>query len=613
MGLPNRLRSILLLTGILAGIIVNAQVSDSLCRRMTILQKDLQQKKLKDTDYLRAVDSIAPRLEMEDSLPLMLTTYRDIVFSKPGPGARRASYYTYLALNAYNTHRPGAAIYYAEKNNEEKTAAGLFEKGGLSHSDLFAMSLYYNNRNYPRVIAKYLVLRPSLTAIPSAVAAGKTSPEQAFLALSILEAVVYTASRTGDGPRMEETFRLTEAIQDQIALQPVKYASYRPQYAWLRHGTAFEVQRNKHHPEEAARQLQDAISDALTPAFPPALKADYLGSLYVSAVEFYFDLNKPDSAGHYLDELRAQGENASYAAGDPGFLLVGDSRIFAGKGDYSGAYALLRRAYLIRDSAYYSVSSDRDNNLYALAEAENARGELLRSEENKRSAQQSLLLLSFVISLLVLAGIAAFFVYRSRQQRKLQLLQLHLARDFHDAVGPMLLYANALAKKELDDHPSQRMSELKDHIGQVMESVRSISHDLKTKQLSTITHLGNEAKDLLEKMQRATGIGYTLNADRNPRVLSHLQFTHLSKILAEMVGNSVKHAGCKRIDLDIAGTKGHLRLGYSDDGVGFDPAAPFSGIGLQNVRERVTALNGHFQLNNAWPGGYSILITIPLA
>jgi signal transduction histidine kinase len=94
--------------------------------------------------------------------------------------------------------------------------------------------------------------------------------------------------------------------------------------------------------------------------------------------------------------------------------------------------------------------------------------------------------------------------------------------------------------------------------------------------------------------------------------LSHLQYTNLRKIVDELITNSIKHAECSFITIDIKAMERHLRINYSDNGKGMLPGRQAGGIGLQNIQERVRSLNGDFQLHNAWPEGYSIDISIPL-
>jgi signal transduction histidine kinase len=602
---------LLLIPCLLPGIAGRTQSADSLKTRLAALLHARQLHMLKDTDYLRSVDSIAPKLEMEDSLPQWLTTYRDIAFADTRPGRHKALYYTYLALNAANTNKLGSAIYYSEKNNDERINAGMFEKGGLSHGDMFAFYVYLNEHDYARIIRKYGPLRPVLLGLPAAIAAGKTSAEQAFVGLSILQVAMFTYYKKADTLHMQEAYRTAQAILEKLHRQPKLYNKARPVFDYLEHYTGFKEQVAFRRLEDAGRLLCAAIDDVNTPTFPAHMKADYGAGLYSDAVEFYLDQHNTDSVRHYLQLMHGVGANALQSTTDTIFLATNDAYLLGDEGRFKDAYLQLKKAYLLRDSAYYAVSSDRDNNLYALAEAENAHAVLLQSEKEKRSAEQSNLLLFFLLFILLLGSTAGFLVYRSRQRRRLLNLKLHLARNFHDAIGPMLLYANARVKKELDDHPTPGLSELKGHISQIMDEVRSISHDLKSTEFGTITTFAWEISGILEKVRATTGITSAVKVDNGDRALSHFQLTHLSKVVQELISNSVKHAGCRQISLEMTGVKRTLQLCYSDDGKGMDPEVK-GGIGLQNIRERIASLQGEFKLSNAWPKGYTILISIPL-
>jgi signal transduction histidine kinase len=609
MKLPNLILHCFLL--MLTAISARGQSADSLRSRMRVLSGERQNHLLKDTDYVRSMDSLVPFMVQEDSLPQWLSAYRDIAFANAKPDRHKAYYYTYMALNAANTRKLGSAIYYSEKNNTERVDAGLFEKGGIPHSDMFACVVYFGSQNYDRVIQKYLTLGPALRAMPAAAAAGNLSPAQAFVGLSIIQVAVFTYRQRNDTVHMDEAVQLARSLLDKIRQQPERYHRFRKQFDYLDHSIAFE-ERLGRDPIQAARLLAVAIEDVGDAAFPEGMRADYSTGLYTQAVDFYTAQHNRDSVKHYLALLGGVGENARESTTDMVFLDAKEADLLGDEGKYKEAYDKMRKAFQLRDSAYYSVSSDRDNNLYALAEAENTRADLHRTDEQKRAAERSNLILFFILLILVLGGAVSFFLYRADQRQRLLNLQLGLARNFHDSIGPMLIYANALVKKEMDDRQSPRLTELKSHVGLLMEEVRGISHDLKSNRLDTVTGFGRELTASLEKLQDATGIGFTLKVENGEKALTQLQLTHLSKIVHELVGNSVKHAGCARISLEMTGVRRSLQVHYSDDGKGMDPAVQPAGIGLQNIRERVASLRGSFHLDNAWPKGYSILILIPL-
>ena len=585
-----------------------AQPADSLKQHLDHLLTRWHSRALRDTDYLKGVDSVAPLLAKADSLSEWLSNYRQLAFADSGRGKYRAQYYTYLAINAYNLNQFGKAIYYSEKNNEERTRLGQFEKGGFSHGDLFALTVFANNHDYSRVFARYAGLRPALSELPAAIPRGVASPEQVFVAMSILQSVNYAACRSGDTVRAKDLIGLVDSLMEAVAGFPAKYRDYRLLYDYILHDDYYEYNRLLGRWVAARDSLLAAIRDVDTKGFRPNLQPSYREGIYSEAVDLYFILKKSDSAKYYLSLLTDGDGKVRYSSLDPAIVPEARSRMLAEEGRYAEAYHELRKVYQLRDSAYYTVSADKDNNLYALAEAENARYELVRLDERKRAADKSTLLLFSLTGLLVVGGVAAFFVYRATQQRRLLDLRLQLARNFHDQIGPMLLYGSVLAKKRGDD-------EMREHISMIMDAVRDISHDLKSTQLSTVGSFGKEVSGLLEKVEAATEIGYSLNVSNGGRVLAYGQLTQLQAVVQELISNSIKHAECRKITVRLGAEGRKLVLFYSDDGEGINSGLSGGfggGIGLKNMEERVKSINGSFRLNNAWPKGYSVDITIPL-
>jgi signal transduction histidine kinase len=597
-------------------------------QRLSGLLAQYRGHRLGDTVFMKAVDSVAPPLLDNDSLPPLLSAYREVAFSDKRWGAYRAHYYTYRALYAYGKNEFGRAIYYSEKNNEEKIKIGLFEKGGLSHSDLFAITVYSNNRDYAQVLSRYDSLRPALLRLPAAIPAGTVSAEQASVAFMILNAVVYAASKAKDSSRSAQGVRIGEKILMAIRQSPGKYEGRILQYSYHCHLSAFENEKFLDHFDTANVLLQEAIREVTTKGFPPNLQPSYTEFSYTEAFEFYFDKGKIDRARHYLDLVKTLSEKGvNYSNLDPVFLPESNSKLQARNGHFEAAYKALLDVYRTRDSAFYSVSSDKDNNLYALAEAENTRAELVRTEGEQRRTEAAKLkaerftqYLFTLLALLIPGGFAGFLYYRSRQRQRLLNLQLDLARNFHDEIGPMVLYANALVKKEMetrlsagtDTPPSPRLEELKTQTMQIMEAVRGISHDLKSDRLSTVDSFYKEVSALLEKIRRTTQIDFNIRLNNGSRILSYWQYTNLKKMVNELIGNSIKHAGCSRITIGIKAMERDLSISYSDDGKGMEPGSPAGGIGIRNVQERAALLKGSFQLHNAWPEGYSIELSIPL-
>ena len=609
--LINLLSFLLVITGGMT--LAQAPSTPSPQKRLAATLARYQSGRLSDTSYLKEIDSIAPQLLNDDSLTEDLSTYRQIAFGNKDLGKYRMWYYRYLAIFSINKNKYGSAIYYSEKNNEEAVKIGVFEKEGIPHSDLFAVAVYENNKDYPRLIAKYNTLAPQLTRLPSAIPAGKVSGEQGFVVLSIMNSAVVAFYKTNDTLHGGDGIRLYEAMLKGIRQQPEKYKRYMAHYYYGYHMMCYERAKYLGHFDSAQSFLEMAISEVRSPDYLKNLQTSTQVSTYAEAFDFYFGQKRNDSAQHYLSLIRAIKDSPIGFAGiEQSILLESETKLLGARGDFQAAYHALEKLYQMKDSAFHAVSADKDNNLYALAEGENTRNELIRSEARQQRAEKFNFFLILFFTVLVFGGIAVFFVYRSAQRHRLLNLRLGLARNFHDEIGPMLLYASTLTKKEMEAHPSPRLEELKNQIGYVMEAVRGISHDLKSNQLSTVHSFYKDVTTLLEKMRASTGVEFTIRMNDGNRILGHLQYIHLRKIVDEMVSNSIKHAGCTLITLRIRAAERRLMITYSDNGKGMASEKLTGGIGIQNMQERASLINGDFLLHNAWPEGYSIDISIPL-
>jgi signal transduction histidine kinase len=568
---------------------------------------------LGDTPYLKAVDSTISLVLSDDSLQQLLSTYQKIAFDNPGLGRYRMMYYRSLAVNSINKNKYGSAIYYAGKANEEAVKIGRFEKGGISHSDLFSISIYFINRDYARVVAEYDTLRPAILKLPAAIQSGKVSPEQAYVALNIMQIAVGTLYKTRDTALANEGIGVCEKMMEEIDKQPGKFKSDMTLYNWIYHSMCFEKEKYLDHFDRAGDFLQTALREVRSKDFPSNLQGSCLCDEYTDAFDFYFDHGRKDSAQRYLSLVHDMSDSIlPYSFVKQSFLLESNSEILASNGHFDSAYKELLKVYRLKDSSFYAVSSDRDNNLYALAQEENTRNELIRSEAKKRKAERSNTILFLLLVFMVFGGGAWFFLYRSKQKQRLLNLQLNLARNFHDDIGPMLLYASILAKKEAEGNPSAGLEELKVQLMYIMEAVRGISHDLKSSKLSTVSSFYEDTILLLEKIKSSTQIDFKARIHNGSRVLSQLQYANLWKIVNELITNSVKHARCSLITLYVKATERDLRIEYADNGQGMALDLSANGIGIQNMQERVNLLNGEFQLHNAYPKGYSIAISIPL-
>jgi signal transduction histidine kinase len=108
----------------------------------------------------------------------------------------------------------------------------------------------------------------------------------------------------------------------------------------------------------------------------------------------------------------------------------------------------------------------------------------------------------------------------------------------------------------------------------------------------------------------AHGLDIRLSGAAIAHRLSPLAQTQLFRILAELLNNTLKHAAATQVDITLTLAE-EVQFFYADNGKGFDTKALSNGIGLINIRQRIEALHGTFELaSNA--SGTTFQLQIPL-
>ncbi len=76
--------------------------------------------------------------------------------------------------------------------------------------------------------------------------------------------------------------------------------------------------------------------------------------------------------------------------------------------------------------------------------------------------------------------------------------------------------------------------------------------------------------------------------------------------------NAAKHSGATTIRVSLDGRGDRLGFVVEDDGVGFDPAAPTTGTGLANLRDRIESAGGTLTTGTSPGGGTRIRARLPV-
>jgi PAS domain S-box-containing protein len=190
-----------------------------------------------------------------------------------------------------------------------------------------------------------------------------------------------------------------------------------------------------------------------------------------------------------------------------------------------------------------------------------------------------------------------------------------LGAELHDGVGQILsaisLELSQMGKSlsSIEETQSQ-LVELNNRVTEAIHEVRNISHDLMPSVLESFG-LEEAIREVCRNMQERTGIKIQFNPiDLQPKYFESIE-THVYRISQELILNGVKHAHCSEMYVSLIDDEDVISLTVEDDGIGFDTSISSNGIGLKNVKSRVSILRGTLSVESSNTSGTFIHVELP--
>ncbi len=191
-----------------------------------------------------------------------------------------------------------------------------------------------------------------------------------------------------------------------------------------------------------------------------------------------------------------------------------------------------------------------------------------------------------------------------------------IAAELHDGVGAMLsaaklnlgmLLSGAIPKEE----NTEAIDETKAMIDETIETVRRISKDLLPSSLEQFG-ISQAVEELCEKLSN-TSTKITFEQNNSKFELDVDQELLLYRITQELINNALKHAQASEIKVRLNAAE-YITLSVIDNGIGFDKKLIEGdikkGVGLYNIENRVSLLNGELLFDSEKGKGTSITIKL---
>lgn len=223
-----------------------------------------------------------------------------------------------------------------------------------------------------------------------------------------------------------------------------------------------------------------------------------------------------------------------------------------------------------------------------------------------------------VILIEALSRIAGAAVRTARLQDRLRRIAViedrqRIARDLHDSVIQDLfavgLGLQGVSQLIEDARAEATIIDAVDRLDGAVEMLRSYIFDLKAARLQP--PLATRLDDLVARMSAAYPTAVRLRMTTEETGDDDLD-SEILGIVTETLSNALRHASAQNVDISVMPVGDRWVIRVEDDGIGFDVDAESPGMGLSNLRARVTRLGGDISVSSQRDAGTEVLMTLPV-
>jgi signal transduction histidine kinase len=180
--------------------------------------------------------------------------------------------------------------------------------------------------------------------------------------------------------------------------------------------------------------------------------------------------------------------------------------------------------------------------------------------------------------------------------------------ELHDNINQVLASARLYLDlaKEKNDKQELLINETGSLINRAIDEIRALSHSLVPPSLEDIS-LSGALREMTHILSVATGLRIVRNIEEiEEDAISYQLRLAIYRVVQEQLNNIIRHARAHTVWIHLQKKDSFLYLTVKDDGRGFDPAKRSGGVGLMNMKTRVSLFSGSFQISSS-PGNGCVL------
>ena len=194
-----------------------------------------------------------------------------------------------------------------------------------------------------------------------------------------------------------------------------------------------------------------------------------------------------------------------------------------------------------------------------------------------------------------------------------------ISEHIHDNISQNLAISkmNLESLQEEFPHAAKELKETQELIEQTIKFIRSLTFELSPPILHELGFIA-AVEWFADKVRERYGIIVKFNADSKFKALKGETGILLFRTVKELLNNVIKHSKAKRARVSIQGYGDYMEIKVEDDGAGFDASEindcliKGESFGIASIRERISYLNGNFEIHSRPGEGTKVRIIVPL-
>jgi signal transduction histidine kinase len=204
--------------------------------------------------------------------------------------------------------------------------------------------------------------------------------------------------------------------------------------------------------------------------------------------------------------------------------------------------------------------------------------------------------------------ISGYFINILEKERKL------IGQELHDNINQTLALITLFVKMlhPLTEEEIEIRNKVLEQLKNVIAETGSLSRGLVIPKLKA-QGLVASIRELIENIHVSKVLVIHFRYDRPDFPISSEKKVTIFRIIQEQLRNIMQHSLASSADLRLHIADDHIVLTIEDNGVGFDPQKQTAGIGLSNIRERVTWYHGTVDIQTATGRGCRVIVRMPLS